>query len=247
MQDSQRGSLLPRGKANNRNSLQRRFCSELFQRQRDPAQWALPPGSTPASQPRDTAVGTGDRGPLCFISVYSVPLLPGSNGFSALPRLSLKRVLPSTTEPGCHLSRDTTGSPSVSRRPSACRGGGAFAAKGASVRSEGPPTWGQLILPSSFISTYKRCPDFHIRKSVKFNWFWNSVSYEVREGLIFVLPMLELWEDKIFLGCHRSSWFSDHVLNREYKNPEPTKSFFQLSHVVRRSLSTLRSYSCLWE
>lgn len=112
-----------------------------------------PSGKHTSLSARDAAAGTGGREPLCSLSMHSAPLLPGSNGFSALPRLSLKLVLPSTTEAGRHLSRDTTGSPSVTRRASARRGGGASAAKGASVRSEGPRTRGQLILPSSFIST----------------------------------------------------------------------------------------------
>ena len=112
-----------------------------------------PSGKHTSLSARDAAAGTGGREPLCSLSVHSAPLLPGSNGFSALLRLSLKLVLPSTTEAGRHLSRDTTGSPSVTKRASARRGGGASAAKGASVRFEGPRTQGQLILPSSFIST----------------------------------------------------------------------------------------------
>ena len=115
-----------------------------------PCAVSAPLGGAPTPPPRAAAAAGTGRGPPSSLSSYSVPLLSGSNGFSALPRFSLKRVLPSATEAGHHLNRDTTG---VTRRASAHRGGGTSVAKGASVRSEGPRTRGQLILPSSFIST----------------------------------------------------------------------------------------------
>lgn len=90
-------------KANNRNSLQRRFCSDSSKEAARPRRSELPREAHQPLSPETPQWGPGPWASVA-VSVYSVPLLPGSNGFSALPRLSLKRVLPSTTEPGCHLT-----------------------------------------------------------------------------------------------------------------------------------------------